>query len=133
MRLTRGEGWWLLRRRVNLTCAAMAQLQDISEDRLRRWEYDRVAAPMPTELVQSGLMGARLRDAVTPGEWCALQRRRRGWTLPEAARRMGISRQTLWKAEHDRTLGVDGVRRFYERIGPARPTTAAPVQVPGLG
>jgi hypothetical protein len=121
MRLTRGEGWWLLRRRMSMTCAGMAHRQAISEDRLRRWEYDREAAPMP----------ARASGPLTPGEWCALQRRRRGWTLVEAARRIGVSRQTLWKAEWGRTGGVAGVRRFYDRIGPARPTTAAPVVLVG--
>jgi DNA-binding XRE family transcriptional regulator len=133
MRLTRGEGWWLLRRRVGMTCADMASIQDVSEDRLRRWEYDREAAPMPTELIHAGLMGRWLRQPLTAGEWCALERRRRGWTLPEAARRIGISRQTLWKAEWDRTRGVGAVRRFYERLGPARPTTACPVRIAGPG
>lgn len=132
MRLTRGEGWWLLRRRMGLTlvqwCGPIVQM---SEDRYRRWELDRELAPMPVLPGNGFEPPEQLRGALTPGEWCTLQRRRQGWTLPEAARRIGISRQTLWKAEHDQTGGVEGVRRFYERIGPARPTTAAPVQVPG--
>jgi hypothetical protein len=126
MRLTRGEGWWLMRRRCALTCTVMAADLKISEDRLRRWEHDREAAPMPA---MCGIM----RVPVSEAEWCVIERRRRGWTLPEAARRIGISRQTLWKAEWGRTSGVGAVRRFYERLGPARPTTACPVRIAGPG
>lgn len=124
MRLTRGEAWWLMRRRMGYTCAQMASKMAVSEDRLRAWEYDRVAAPLPS---MCGIM----RDPVTEGECVAIARRRNGWTLPEGARRLGISRQTLWKAEWGRTAGVASVRRFYDRIGWPRPTTAAPVRVPG--
>jgi transcriptional regulator with XRE-family HTH domain len=119
MRLTRGEGWWLRRRRADMTATEMAEALSISQDRLRRWEHDREAAPLPPKLT----------SPLTDGEWCALQRRRRGLTLPEVAARLKVSRMTLWKAEHDRTSGVLAVRRFYERLGPARPSTAAPVQV----
>lgn len=123
MRLTRGEGWWLMRRREALTQAAMAEALAISEDRLRAWEKDRAASPMPSRC-------GRMREPLTSGELIALERRRRGWTLPEAARRLRVSRVTLWKAERDRTAGVRALRRSYAILGPARPTTAAPLQVP---
>lgn len=121
MRLTRGEGWWLARRRMTLRQTEMAALLGISEDRLRRWERDREAAPMPDATV--------LAPALSPGEWCALTRRRAGWGLAEVARRTGISRMTVWKGEHDRTAGVRDLLQFYASLGQIRAPAATPISI----
>ncbi len=112
MKLTYGEAWWLWRRRLGYSMPESAHALGISEDRLREWEKDRETAPYPVKLNGTPL---------TPGEWCAIQRRRRGWTLPEVAGRLGISRMTLWKAEHGRTSGVVAIIAFYKDLGYARP------------
>jgi hypothetical protein len=97
----------------------MAKHQAISEDRLRRWEKDREPAPMP----------ALKRDFITHGQVCRVFRQRLGWGLQHAADRMGISRMTMWKAEHDRTSGVHAVRHFYHQRALPRPRAATPVRV----
>ena len=115
MRLTPGEALWLLRRRVGYTMPKMAKARRISEDRLRDLEKDRV----PLDWIPK--MNGR---PITPGEWCAIQRKRRGWTMPQAARRLKISRMTLWKAEHDRTSGVHDIMRYYKDLAPVVPAGA---------
>ncbi len=123
MRLTRGEGWRLLRAQLGWTMPEMAKKQAISEDRLRRWEKDREAAPMP----------ALKSNIISVGQLCRVYRLRHGWVLQDAADRMRISRMTMWKAEHDRTSGVHAVRRFYERndsVRTARGATPIRVRLP---
>lgn len=39
--------------------------------------------------------------SLTAGEWCLIQRRRDQRTLPQVAKLMGVSRQTIWAWEHD--------------------------------
>lgn len=121
MRLTRGEGWWLLRRRAHATQSVWASRLRISEDRLRRWEHDKEAAPMPGGIVTE-------HTALTPGEYSALARRRVGRTLEECARTFGISRQTLIKQEHDRTASSTRLARAWSICYPG-PHRAAPIRL----
>jgi transcriptional regulator with XRE-family HTH domain len=118
MRLTRGEAWWLLRRRAGMTQSAWAGVAGVSEDRLRRWEADAEEPAVPGPFRNGGRV-----EPLTHGEFSALARRRTGWTLPELARRLGTSRQTLWKREHDRT---GSARELAEWWAPGYPAAEAP-------
>ena len=89
---------------------------------MRRWELDREPAPLGPN--------AHVAAPLTPGEWCAIQRRRAGWTLPKLSRMTGISRMTLWKAEHDRTSGVaDLAEWWHRRTRLAPPRAPTPIRV----
>jgi DNA-binding XRE family transcriptional regulator len=105
--VTAGEALWLTRRRAGLTQPELARARGICTDTLQLEESDQ----RPRMQIKHTQM------TVSPGEWCALQRRRRGWTMPVAAKHIGISRMTLWKAEHDKTRGVARVQRWYELRG----------------
>ena len=109
MRLTNGEGWWLLRRRLGLTMAEACAKWNVSEDQLRAWEKGREDAPSP------GTCSSW--TPLTPGEYSTIARRRRGWTAPYLALKLGISRQTLLKREHDRTSSADTLARHWARRG----------------
>lgn len=126
MRLTNGEGWWLLRRRLGKTMAEMAAEHGISEDRLRDWERGRVEAPSPGR--------CHTWPRLTPGEYNAIARRRSGWTLPDVALWFASSRQTAWKAEHDQTSSAKTLARCWAGAYP-RPGLPAPlrIQSPALG
>jgi len=106
MNLTLAEIHWLRRRRAGVRQPQWAKARGISIDRLQAQESGREDAPPVPPL-----------PSLTEGEWCALQRRRRGWTMARASEESGMSRMTVWKAEHDRTAGVAALRRFYVAAG----------------
>jgi DNA-binding XRE family transcriptional regulator len=122
VKITNGEGWWLIRRRSGKTMGEWAAANwsatlALSEDRLRDWERGRIEAPSPGR--------CHRWPALSYGEYSALMRRRKGWTLPEVAKKLGVSRQTVWKAEHDRTSFAYDVARYW--------AGNLPVPVPGAG
>lgn len=123
MRLTRGEGFWLGRRRAGFTAERTASWIGISVDRFRRWELDREPAPFPDQSILR-------RTRLTPGEFAALCRRRTGLRLEDLAERLGISRHTLWKREHDRTRSAWTLAEYWRRRGIPPARTATPI---GLG
>lgn len=106
--LTVAEVNWLVRRRAKVRQQRWAIDHGKSVFQLREEEKGRRE---PTDQEANNL------GELTDGEWCALQRRRHGWTMAEVSKRAGISRMTVWKAEHDRTAGVAALRRFYVQQG----------------
>jgi len=113
MRLTNGEGWWLLRRRLGFTQIEFARRNNqISEETLRRYERDEGEVPSP------GRCAPWTR--LTPGEYCALARKRLGVDLATMARRRKVSRQTLIKIEADRTASTIKHARYWSRKYPER-------------
>lgn len=106
--LTNGEALLIKRLRAGRRQFQEARRRGVTEERIRDEENDFRHGPQ-----------VRLYEhELSPGEWNRIQRRRRGWTLARAAVEIGISRQTLWKAEHDRTRGVGAVTAFYVAAGP---------------
>jgi DNA-binding transcriptional regulator YiaG len=109
--LSQGEIHWLRRRRAGVGQTRWARDRGISVDRLRMEEHDLAMSPAVRHLA-----------TLTDGEWCALQRKRRGWSTDEAAAQIGISRMTLYKAENGRTAGVTRVKAFYLAQGVLPPS-----------
>jgi transcriptional regulator with XRE-family HTH domain len=107
--VTQGEAWWLRRRRLGLTQAVVASQLCVSEDTYRHWEADAVV-PLPIGLP---VLNDTVTRPLTYGEFCALARRRKGWTLPQACAYLDISRQTLIKIERDRTNPVRRVAEWW--------------------
>lgn len=121
MRLTRGEGWWLMRRREGITQEGMAFDLGISVDKLRAWELDRAPAPLPARC-------GRMRDPLTPGELAALCRRRKGITAEFlAVEILGLSATTVKRMERDRTRTAGALAAYWYRRGLPRARAAAPL------
>lgn len=125
MRLTNGEGWWLLRRRLGITQVEFGAGNGISEETLRRYERDEGEVPSP------GTCAAW--SPLTPGEYCAIARRRLGLDLPAMARRLKVSRQTLIKIEADRTASaIEHARRWARKYPERRAVGRLRIGAPSL-
>jgi transcriptional regulator with XRE-family HTH domain len=121
MRLTRGEAWWLFRRRSGLAQPEIARRLGVSVDRLSDWERDLVRAPEIPEA---------LSEPLSAGELAALLRRRAGVELADAAERFGVSRQTYIKAERDRSSTSARLAAFWlGRKGIPVPSAPRPVRI----
>lgn len=126
MRLTNGEGWWLMRRRSGLTQVAfVARFPGLSEEALRRYERDEGEVPFPG--------GCAPWPPLSPGEYCALARRRLGLDLVFMARKLRVSRQTLIKIEADRTASaLDHARRWARHYPERRAAGTVRIGAPPL-
>lgn len=91
--LSKGERFWLNRRRLNKTQAQASRLYKVSEDRITAWENERNIDSCPHVVLHAKL---------TTGEMLALARRRKEWDIREAAKKMGVSHVTVIKWEDDR-------------------------------
>jgi transcriptional regulator with XRE-family HTH domain len=121
MRLTRGEVWWLNRRRSGEAQPRIAKRLGITVDRLSDWERDLVA-----EIPTPSLCGGPL----SPGELAALLRRRAGVELADAAELFGVSRQTYIKAERDRSRTAARLAAWWLGWkGVPVPTAKRPVRI----
>jgi hypothetical protein len=133
MRLTRGEAWWLVRKRVGITQAEMSKAHGISEDLLREWEKDR--APAPGHLDWPDDFPAYLETPISPGEYCAIMRRRAGRSVADESARLGLSRVRYIEAEAGRAprsaFELACRWRDLPKGARPRPRAAAPVLVPG--
>lgn len=124
MRLTRGEAWWLSRRRLGATAEEYAYLCRVSVERLRAVERDRAPAGIPSLFVVPGAAGP-----LTPGEYGAICRRRSGLPVVEVATQMGLSATTVKRMERDRTRTAWRLVAYW--AGPPRALAPAPVRVRG--
>ena len=110
--LTKGERFWLARRRSDENTDQCSRRLKVSEDKISAWENGRDVENCP-----SVVLHARL----SIGEALAFARRRKGWKIKETARRMRVSHVTLIKWEKDRNSTQDQAVAFWDRKGwPAR-------------
>lgn len=125
MRLTRGEGWWLLRRRAGASQEEWAMRRGLSVDRLRAQELDRAPVELPGPLITE-------RDVtLTPGELATIARRRAGYSIERVARWLDVSVTTAKRMERDRTRTAGRLARWWLASGLPRARAAAPVVVRG--
>lgn len=123
MRITRGEAWWLLRRRNERTMPEQAKRLGISEDRLRAWEKDRAIAPMPNAPTS-------LRAPLTYGEYATICRRRMDAYQGDVARATNRSRIAINRAERDLTESSRMLAMWWLKVkGTPAARTAAPVSI----
>lgn len=109
--MTSGERLWIYMRRFDMTNAFVAYYFGVPEAMVTDWLHDRPTAPAwwlpPAVMLKGGLMSH---------ERLALARRRRGWTLREMARRLGMSHVTLIRRE--RGIGpLQPLLDWWEREG----------------
>lgn len=123
MRLTRGEAWWLWRRRLGATQAAFARTLGVSVDRLRARELDRSPAPLFAIEPAWGCL--------TPGEFSTICRRRAGYSIERMARWLDVSVTTAKRMERDRVRTASRMARWWMVNGTPRARAAAPVRIPG--
>ncbi len=90
--LTNGEYLWLWMRRLDHTRASAAKLFGVPPKTITAWTRDR---PAPGGATAPAMEVAQIWDH----ECISIARRRRGWSLREAARRMGMSHVTLINRE----------------------------------
>jgi hypothetical protein len=110
MRLRLSEALWLSRRRQGWTQAMTAQRYGVGEERYRNIEKGRLArdpvwrahgvGSIAADLQRLRTPGTLVNHPLTPGEACALARRRCGWTLPLLAALIDRSRMYVWQCEH---------------------------------
>lgn len=119
LELSAGEAWWLMRRRLGITMASMAEQLHLAPAQYRRWERDRGGADVPRPVDRLPRAGRHvLFDwPLAAPEFVALQRRRRGWSQNRLALEASCSRQTVLMAEEGRTGGVRRLVRFWRILG----------------
>lgn len=116
--ISAGEYHWLKRRRDGHTVEGWAAKTGRSADEVRDIEWDRTNHSL-TELEASTAQLIQL----TPGELCALARRRSGMKMEDVAKRTGVSRMTVWKQEHDMTATAKDLAKWWTvRRFPEAPT-----------
>lgn len=106
--LTKGERFWLMRRRSDENADQTARRLGVSEDKISAWENGRDQERCPT---------VALHPKLSVGEALAIARRRKGWAITAAARRMKTSHVTLIKWENDRNATQDRAVAFWDRKG----------------
>lgn len=95
--LTPGERLWLRRRREGTTQLAEGRSHNVTEWQYSEWEHDR-RQPVP-------YVGLYPR-ALTPGEQCALARRRGDVNLRRLSELTGLSHVTVLKHENSTKRGA---------------------------
>lgn len=113
--LSKGERFWLNRRRLGKTQFQASKLYKVSEDKITAWENERDAESCPHVVLHAKL---------TTGEALALARRRKGWDIRQAARKMRVSHVTLIKWEDDRNSTQEQALQWWDKQGwPLAPRT----------
>lgn len=106
--LTKGERFWLMRRRTQMRTDKAARNYKCTEDRICGWEAGKDSAGCPDVV---------LAPKLTIGESLSIARRRKGWTLHATAAKMKTSHVTLIKWEGDRNSTQDRAVAFWDRKG----------------
>lgn len=106
--LTKGERFWVMRRRSGERADESAKRLGVSEDRISAWENGRDLDRCPNVVIHKTL---------STGEALAIARRRKGWNLKSTARRMKASHVTLIKWENDRNSTQEVAVKFWNRQG----------------
>lgn len=105
--LTPGERLWLMRRRCGATMADHAEtVYGVTEWQYGEWEHDR-RANVPWVAVTP--------KQLTPGEQCALARRRADLNLRRLAKLTGLSHVTVLK--HERATKPTSLWDWWEACG----------------
>ncbi len=97
---TRGERWWLLRRRLGLRPPGAAAALNVSHRTYQQWERDIGDVPEPDIAI------------IEPWEHCALLRRRTGMTEKRLAQLLGVPSQKVNLMERGRK-SFDRLRDFW--------------------
>lgn len=103
MQLSKGEKAYLVRRRSNRLATEVAAEYGVGPDVVTDWERNRRTHDVPP---------ARLRGGLRPGEALVILRRRRGFTVYQAARRAGVARSTWMGWERGRGDWKRGLEVF---------------------
>lgn len=101
--LTAGEHLSIMRRRLGWTQPQAARACGVSLIRWQRWEND------VSHTVPPGLVLAAQVTVPHAGELARVWRRRLGWTVRDAGRRLGWSHLRVIRAEHDQPAGSGAV------------------------
>jgi len=120
MDITLGEYCWLERRRSGHTAEWWAEQNAMSVDEVRKREWDQ----RPIRLTYQQVTKAS-NMTLSPGEYCALARRRAMVRKEEVAERYGVTGMTLWKMEHDKTSTSINLARWWRRKGVPLPVLGA--------
>ena len=118
--ITLGEYCWLERRRAGQTAEWWALHHAMSVEEVRRREHDEQAVRLTAQQVANST-----NLTVSAGEYSALARRRAGDRMAAVAARYGVSRMTVWKAEHSRTASSLPLACWWHRRGVALPRLGA--------
>lgn len=114
MNLTKGERFWLARRRAGRTSAEAAKAHGVKPWDVTEWEKGRGEIPE-----------VELEGEIQPHERSIIARRREGWTQGELAKMMLVSKQTIIKRESGRGR-VEGLMEFWNTRGWPEPRVPSP-------